>query len=141
MTYKGPKKRKKRSPVQIAHDKADSAFSDYIRQRDNGVCVTCGARVWDSEKGEVNWKAMQSGHFRHGKFDFDVINRNCQCVRCNHFLSGNLGAYALYLIKKYGEDAVRDLQSRDEISDKRTKEEWEALEAEYKRRIAEEDWK
>ncbi len=140
----GPKKitkAKQSKQVKSARDKAWKAFSEYIRRRDNGVCVTCGARIWNLELGENCWQAMQAGHFRHGKFDFDEMNINCQCVRCNHFLFGNLGTYALYLLKKYGEDALRELQERDEISDKRTKEEWESLEQDYRRRIQEEDYK
>lgn len=135
------KKPKRSNKTKIAREKAWKAFSEYIRRRDKGVCITCGTSVWDSEMGENNWKAMNAGHFRHGKFDFDEMNINCQCVRCNKWLSGNLSKYRRYLQNKYGIDAVNDLEDRDEISDKRTAEEWLALAEEYKKKIIAEDWK
>jgi hypothetical protein len=135
------KKTKKRSKVEIARDNAWKVFSKYIRLRDKGVCVTCGARPWNSELGEPDWKQLQAGHYRHNKFDFDEMNINCQCIHCNHFLSGNLGAYALYLKNKYGVEAWEELQTRPDKPDKRTKEEWDFLALEYRNRIKNEDWK
>jgi hypothetical protein len=139
---------KKRTPkastikrVKIARDNAWKVFSKYIRLRDGGICVTCGARPWNSELGEPDWKQLQAGHYRHGKFDFDEMNINSQCVRCNKWLSGNLAKYTFYLIDKYGEDAVRELNEKDEISDKRTAEEWDLLAMEYRDKIKAEDWK
>ena len=134
------KKRKKRNPTQIAWDRAWRAFSDYIRQRDRGICVTCGTSVWDSELGENDWKAMQAGHFRHGKFDFNEMNVNCQCVRCNKWLHGNGSKYRRYLQDKYSIETVNDLEDSDEISDKRTAEEWLQVEEEYRAKIAAKDW-
>ncbi len=78
-------------------DKAWKSFSAYIRQRDNGVCFTCG----DTR----NWKEQQAGHFIHGKHTpiyFDKFNVNCQCVTCNHYLSGNRDIYLREIQKKYG---------------------------------------
>ena len=71
-------------------------FSIYVRQRDMGICFTCGKRD--------NWKSMQAGHLFHRDcLDYDEKNINCQCVRCNHYLSGNLQEYTYRFIKKYGE--------------------------------------
>lgn len=40
------------------------------------------------------------------------MNINAQCTRCNHFLSGNLSVYAIYLLKKYGKKKLEDLDNR-----------------------------
>ena len=80
--------------------KAWQTFSKWIRNRDV-TCVTC----------QIG-KADNAGHFWHNILDFDEININGQCVRCNKWLSGNLNSYAEYLIKKYGIKKFKDLSSR-----------------------------
>ena len=74
----------------------------YVRQRDKGVCFTCG------KKGD--WKTeMQAGHYKHGKgtpIYFDERNIHCQCKRCNHFLSGNGIIYLRKLQDLYGKDVA-----------------------------------
>jgi len=76
-------------------------FSVFIRQRDGGKCVTCGA--------VKHWKEMQAGHYRTGAtcklpLFFDERNVHCQCVRCNINLSGNWRAYQNFMHMKYGEE-------------------------------------
>ena len=61
-------------------------------------CYTCAKRM--------HWKASQAGHAiggRHGAvlFDQDIIRP--QCKRCNVFLRGNYGVFALRLIQENGE--------------------------------------
>lgn len=94
------KKRKKRSAKEILRDKAWATFSKWIRNRD-GKCVTC-------EEGQ----AENAGHFWHGVLDFDEININGQCVRCNKWLSGNLAIYSTYLLSNYGKEVFQDLEFR-----------------------------
>lgn len=55
-------------------------------------------------------KECQIGHFWHNKLDFDKRNLRIQCLRCNHFLGGNLGAYAARLIKENGMDWFDQLE-------------------------------
>jgi hypothetical protein len=80
--------------------KAWDTFSKWVRERDK-KCVTCGS---------IN--QLQGGHFWHGVLDFDEINVNAQCKRCNVWLSGNLAMYSTYLIEKYGIKAFEDLKIR-----------------------------
>jgi len=91
--------------------KAWTVFSAYIRQRDQGICYTCGDRR--------NWKEQQAGHFIHGKkypvSYFDESNVHCQCVRCNHFLSGNLARYATRLVAQYGPAILEEIQAEKNI--------------------------
>lgn len=93
------KKSKKRSPEQIARDKAWTVFSKWIRERDK-KCVTC------------NGNAENAGHFWHNCLDFDEENINGQCVRCNMWLSGNLAQYSIYLLNKLGEEKFKALEKR-----------------------------
>ena len=83
--------------------KAWKVFSEYIRKRD-GRCFTCGARK--------ELKELDAGHFYHGKLDFDEMNIHAQCTKCNRFLHGNLGEYAIRLIDTYGREAFDELGKR-----------------------------
>jgi|SRR3990167_531273 len=89
-----------RSKRERLKDRAWIVFSKWIRKRDK-FCVTCGAR-----------ENLQAGHFWHNILDFDEMNINAQCSRCNHFLSGNLAPYSTYLIKKYGIKEFEALEVR-----------------------------
>lgn len=84
----------------------DRVFSIFIRQRDKGVCFTCG--------NVKNWKYQQNGHYvsrAHMSLRFDEINCNAQCQSCNIFRNGNMDEYALALIRKHG-DSVLDTLSQ-----------------------------
>lgn len=80
--------------------KAWDVFSKWIRNRD-GRCVTCGSR-----------SQLEAGHFWHNCLDFDEMNINAQCKQCNHYWSGNLAPYSVYLINKYGVEKFQDLEKR-----------------------------
>lgn len=93
----------------VLRSKVWSAWSKYLRSRaadesGRAACYTC----LESHP----WQELQAGHFIHGKLDFDEMNIHPQCVRCNNYLSGNLGAYALRLVDEYGREAVEALRAR-----------------------------
>lgn len=74
-------------------------FSMYIRQRDKGVCFTCGKRD--------EWKNTDAGHYipksvGGANLYFNEKNVHAQCTGCNRFRHGNLSQYALRLQEKYG---------------------------------------
>lgn len=98
------KKRKQRSQKDTLKDKAWKVFALWIRERDKR-CVTC-----------PNGLAEQAGHFFHNILDFDEENVNGQCVRCNHWLSGNLAVYSTYLLNKLGEKGFKDLDLRHTLA-------------------------
>ena len=84
--------------------KAQKVFNAWIRDRDKySGCISCGREV------------EQAGHYRsQGQFSslrFNEMNVNGQCVRCNHFLSGNLIEYRKGLVERYGEKKVLFLES------------------------------
>jgi len=83
-------------------------FSQYIRQRDGGRCISCGKI--DS------WKNMDAGHYIPKTAGlalyFDERNVNCQCTYCNRWMHGNLSKYAIALQNKYGNGILRELDKR-----------------------------
>ena len=103
-------------------------FSPYIRQRDNGVCFTCG--------NTKEWKFQHAGHFipksKYSDTEFDETNVHCQCPKCNTFKHGNLTEYTLKMIDKYGREKVEELRKRGQIVKRWRIEELESLIEYYK---------
>lgn len=95
--------KRKRTKHAILLDKAVETFNRWVRERDKtrlkGKCYTCG---------EIGTEA---GHFRHNNnaTKFSEVFVNLQCTRCNHYLSGNLAAYAIRLTAEYGTELVNKL--------------------------------
>jgi len=54
---------------------------------------------------------MHAGHFIHGKLDFDERNIKPCCIKCNMYLSGNLGNYAERLIRENGLEWLEQLRN------------------------------
>lgn len=83
-------------------------FSEYIRQRDDGTCISCGKKDF--------WRKMDAGHYipRTAGLSlyFDERNVNCQCTYCNRWMHGNLAKYAIALRKKYGETILEELDEK-----------------------------
>lgn len=112
----------KQHTIKSAKERAWRYFSAYIRKRDPR-CVTCGAET------------TQAGHFWHNVLDFDEENVNGQCLRCNHFMSGNLAPYSVYLLKKLGKkkfDALDIRHTKALGGEKRSVEELLAIGDKYK---------
>lgn len=102
---KKPKKRKiSRSKLLIYTQQAVNSFIR-LRDRDFG-CVSCGGSV------------EQAGHYRsvgsHPELRFEPLNISGQCLRCNHFLSGNLIDYRMNLVKRIGAEKVEWLEGPHE---------------------------
>lgn len=129
----------KKITVDGLRKKAWDTFSVYIRLRDRR-CVSCDEKFWDTEKGEYGIKGLQAGHFRHHKLDFDEENINAQCERCNHYLSGNLAPYSVYLVNKLGTEGFIALNSRADHAlsgEKLSREDCEAIITKYKKKSQE----
>jgi hypothetical protein len=76
--------------------KGQADFQDYVE------CFTC--------RKSVPYKEANVGHFWHNKLDFDKRNLKVQCVKCNHYLRGNLIKYSLRLIEENGLEWVKQLE-------------------------------
>ncbi len=98
-------------------EKAWNVFSLWIRNRDK-KCVSCGIQFWNEQLGEFGVKGLQGGHFHHAVLDFDEENINAQCSQCNHYKSGNLAKYSLYLLNKLGEERFKKLGIRASMAQK-----------------------
>lgn len=111
-------------------------FSDYIRNRDNWTCFTCGKY----DKGST----MHAGHFiSRGRSAtmFDEKNVHAQCYGCNIGKKGNVAEYAYRIIKVYGQETLDDLVERSRQTHKFTFEELEDIYQHSKRKIKEYDCK
>jgi hypothetical protein len=88
----------------------DTIFSEYIRRRDKGKCISCGI--------VKPWKEQQNGHYisrSHQNTRYSDKNCNCQCVGCNVFKYGNMPSYTIELEKKYGYGIVQELKKEGDI--------------------------
>jgi hypothetical protein len=84
-------------------------FAVYIKNRDNWTCVTCGKRA--------EGQAMNAGHYiAKGactlEYYFDERNVHAQCVTCNLKLEGNRPAYRLFILERYGQDVLSELETK-----------------------------
>jgi len=103
-------------------------FSQYIRQRDNGICISCGKKDF--------WRKMDAGHYIPKtaglSLYFDEQNVNCQCTYCNRWMHGNLSKYAIALRKKYGKTILEDLDKKRRITKKISVDEYKNIIEEFK---------
>ncbi len=99
---------KKRKPNLKA--KLDKVFSEYIRlsnANDMGMCrcVTCNKYF--------PWRKIQNGHYMSRRFmatRYSEMNCHPQCMACNVMQHGNIPQYRMWLVRRYGEDAVKRLE-------------------------------
>lgn len=126
-TFKKKKKKRKKRPLsKRLHDKAWGIFSKYIRLRDKR-CITC-----------TSMQDLQAGHYYHVDcLDFDEINVNAQCKRCNYFKSGNLTEYAIYLKDKYGSEILDELKRKSAQVKRWRSEELQEIIEKYTKKIKE----
>ncbi len=110
-------------------------FQKWIRLRDaNEGCISCettSAKIW------------HAGHYFKAELFtgliFNEMNCNKQCEKCNTFLDGNESGYRKGLVKKYGEEAVQELEV---IADslrkhKYSREELKEIKTEYQKKLRE----
>jgi len=90
----------------LAMKRALKAMSDYIRERDQYKCISCG--------NIGNKKNIDAGHFfsrRYKAILFNEKNVSAQCVYCNQHLHGNWDEYYKAFINKYGIDEFKKLEA------------------------------
>lgn len=84
-----------------------NVFSRYIRNRDKGVCISCGARK--------TYEELQAGHYvpvggSSVVLWFDEQNVNGECEPCNAWDSFHLVPMRVNLLRKYGDSAVIEIE-------------------------------
>lgn len=107
---------------------AQKVFNKYIRTRDKDLpCISCGA---------TTARAWHAGHFwaqgMNGALRFFVDNCHKQCDSCNVWKHGNLLNYRINLVKKIGEERVKNLDNLHTLMKRWTREELEAIISKYK---------
>lgn len=114
--------------------KADDAFSFYIRTRDSQAyeckafrCISC-QRVLPIEQGDCGHYVNRS----HMSLRFSELNCNAQCRYCNRFQEGNIQNYRKGLIEKIGLQKVELLEAQKHLTNKISNFELELLAKHYK---------
>lgn len=101
----------------------DKYTSIIVRRRDRR-CVTCGT-----------WRNLQCSHFYSRRYlatRFNLINCNAMCGRCNRRHNTDPLPYMGYMQKKYGPEAVAELNDLRMSICKVTDEELRQMHEEYK---------
>ena len=118
--------------------KLDRVFSKYIRLRDSDdghfKCCSCG-QVKPYEQADA-------GHFINRRFmalRWHEKNVHAQCRYCNRFSEGAAAGYALFIIKKYGQNTLEYLNGVKNDVMKYTDGELELMIEDYKQKIKELD--
>lgn len=129
MRKKAQKSKSGKAPLTIPKLKRKvwKVFSVYIRQRDKGICYTCG-RKFDP-------KEMDAGHYISRRINstlFNEKNVHAQCTYCNRYLYGNMAKYAIHLQGQYGQGILKELDKEAQKTKQFTREELEKLYNKYK---------
>ena len=107
---KSPLKRQSSNSYSVLMKKAVETFNRWIRERDRiklgGRCYTCPAL------------GSEAGHWRHNNnaTRFNEMLVNLQCTKCNRYMSGNLNAYTLRLIKEHDQELIDKLYKESFIT-------------------------
>ena len=99
-------------------------ISKFVRYSGEPVCFTCDRR---SEP-----KELHTGHFYHGKLDWDLRNLRKQCPQCNVWKHGNLSEYRRRLTLELGPDGMAQLDADAHAPFKPTRGFYEEIAALYK---------
>lgn len=137
-TKKSNKKRKRpKSPLQVAKDKAWNAYARYIKLRDCLIttgtkeycdCITCGKKV------QFGTRYLHAGHFIPGRGNAVLfVEELChgQCLQCNFYKDGNQVIYREKMVKIYGEKKVQEFEQLRHATKKYTKDDYEEIERYY----------
>lgn len=126
-----------------------TVFSRYIRLRDslewandhpehNGepmaACVSCRKTIKAFGVG-----GLQAGHFipgRNNSILFDERGVHAQCYRCNIPLKGNWVPYRRFMVERYGEEVIEELEELDKTNHQFKPHEVEELIAVYKGKVS-----
>ena len=106
-------------------------FALYIKERDNWICQTCGR----AGKGRF----MNAGHyiqaFGHASVFFDERNVYAQCMNCNLWGGGKQAILRDVVIKRFGEEAEKELWKKAKEVKKYTKKELDEIAKFYREKL------
>ena len=107
-----PRKERK-SSVGSLKRKLWRLFAGYVKARDGNTCVTCGKPMLVGQDFQAGHWIRQDGH---AAVEFDPKNVHPQCGRCNGYERGNVAAYSVYMLDRYGEAEVRRMVTRSRMT-------------------------
>lgn len=125
-------RRKELAPLQHFKKAAEKAVNAFVRERDaEQPCISCGTN------DALEWHA---GHFipvgRSSFLRYTPANIAKQCSACNVFGAGKATEFEVGLVARIGRSAVDQLKSSPRLR-AWTREELEAIEAEFKTKLKE----
>lgn len=100
---------KRANSIPLLKKEADQVFSNFIRNRDNWTCQTCGLQVFGSNSHCSHFVGRNNMATR-----YEEKNCICQCAKENMFMEGNKPKFALTLMKKYGTGIIEELVNQGE---------------------------
>lgn len=130
--------KRKKTPKQLAKDKAWKYFSLYIRVRDcikttgyvdSGICYTCGVRL--------PIKKLQAGHLVAGRTNSILFQEEAvrsQCLGCNFFKAGESGIFAIKLAGEIGIEKVKEFQKQKDDLVKYSEQDYLDIADKYKKK-------
>lgn len=72
-----------------------------------GYCCSCGKLL--------TWRETQGGHFQPKGVNYNAAcleeeNVHIQCATCNLYRQGNPAGYYKFMLDKYGEDVIKEIE-------------------------------
>jgi hypothetical protein len=124
-------KRLEQKPISWFEKRAEDAVNRYVRLRDaNRGCVSCNKpATWDGQWHASHWRSVGAAT----AIRFNLWNIHRACVECNHFRSGNIGAYRI--AERIGDDKAEWLKTQNQIV-RYTREYLERLRAVFSRKAS-----
>lgn len=121
-------------PIGYWMRRAQAEFNRFIRARDAGMpCISCGHPDDGSRQRHASHYRSAGGNPSER---FNELNVWASCSICNSHLSGNLTAFRVALVGKVGIEVVEALEGPHEPKRYR-REDYQAIEAEYKEKLKE----
>ena len=108
------KPRKKKSPLSKLKKQLWQLCREITIKRDGSDCYTCPSKALEGSN-------RQLGHFISSsicstELRYDLNNLRIQCYSCNINKSGNWLAYENRLLQEHGENFVKELKARNELT-------------------------
>jgi hypothetical protein len=114
----------------------DEIYSKLVRMKNANwkgyvKCITCGK--------ELMWnEGMDAGHYVSRTFHntrYYDKNVHPQCASCNRFHEGKKDDYALWLLKKYGDGILEELNKLKNSQKKYTEQELKEMRKQFREQI------
>lgn len=93
--------------VGLRIDKADKAFSEYIRTRDNWTCQRC------HKKYQPPTRALHCSHFKGRRKEatrFEPLNADALCYGCHQYFTSQPDEHRNWQVQKKGLKIVEQLE-------------------------------